>query len=566
MIRNPIIPGFNPDPSIIRVGADYYIATSTFVWQPGIRLFHSTDLARWTLVGHALQEGAHELRGLDANAGIWAPSLSYDPTGSLFYLTYSLVRSTAAHYFDVDNFVVTAPDIAGPWNGPIYLNSVGIDPSLFHDDDGCHWLVTLEWDPREGYEHPGAIVLEEYDAGRRQLHGPTRRIFRGATDRGCLEGPHLYKRDGYYYLMAAEGGTGFGHGVTLARSRDIAGPYEPGPVNPFLTSNPARHFGRNDREYIRPGFYNPHAELQKAGHGSLVSTPGGEWYVAHLCSRPLAGPQQWSVLGRETALQQVEWTDDGWLRLTAGGVVARRTTPGPAGGTGRPTGPAYERVRDDFDNPSIDRRLSTLRRPASDDWLTLTRRPGALTLRGGEAPTSRFDVSLVATQLQDFTAVAETRVSVEPSHFSHSAGLIVYYDNDNFAYVRVYLSESLSSTAVGVVLVEQGVKREFLLDRAAVERGDVVLQARLDHGALQFWWHAPDDGHARPLGPVIDATYMSDEAARGFTGTMIGLACVDSYRRDLMAHFAYLDVQHGVADGGPELRRLQGSRLDGHSP
>ena len=181
----------------------------------------------------------------------------------MFYLAYSLVRSTAADYFDVDNFLVTAADIAGPWSEPVYLNSLGFDPSFFHDDDGRHWLVTLEWDPREGYEHPGAIVLEEFDAERQALPGPTTRISRGATDRGCLEAPHLYQRNGFYYLMTAEGGTGYGHGVTLARSREITGPYEPGPVNPFLTSNPAPYFGRNDRDYLRPHLYNPRPSCRR---------------------------------------------------------------------------------------------------------------------------------------------------------------------------------------------------------------------------------------------------------------------------------------------------------------
>ena len=332
MIRNPVLPGFNPDPSIVRVGQDYYIATSTMVWQPGIRLHHSTDLASWTLLGHALVGGVHELRGLDSNAGIWAPSLTFDSVDGLFYLAYSVMHSTTARYFDVHNFVLTAPDIGGPWSPPAYLSSVGFDPSFFHDDDGRHWVVTLEWDPRDGYEHPGAIVLDEFDAIDRRLVGETRRIYRGGSDRGCLEGPNLYKRDGYYYLIAAEGGTGFGHGVTIARSRDVSGPYVPGPGNPFLTSNPAPHFGRNDQDHLRPHLFNPNADLQKAGHGSLVETPTGKWYVAHLCARPL-GPAHRSVLGRETALQQVEWTDDGWLRLTTGDTVAQLSTPAPAEST-----------------------------------------------------------------------------------------------------------------------------------------------------------------------------------------------------------------------------------------
>jgi xylan 1,4-beta-xylosidase len=544
VIRNPVLRGFNPDPSITRVGEDYYLATSTLVWQPGIRLFHSTDLASWSLIGHGLTAGEHDLRGLASHQGIWAPCLTFSRAEGLFYLTYSLVHSTTAQYFDVDNFVVTTSDVHGPWSRPVYLNSIGFDPSFFHDDDGRHWLLTLEWDPRDGYEHPGAIVLEEFDAERKELRGSTSRIYRGGSDRGCLEAPHLYRRSGFYYLMAAEGGTGYGHSVTLARSRDIDGPYQPAPVNPFLTSNPAPHFGRNDRDFLRPQLYNPHADLQKAGHGCLVDTPTGEWYVAHLCARPLE-PNQRSVLGRETAIQKVEWTDDGWLRLTTGGTLPRLLTLGLANKTYSTAQIDHERLHDDFDGPAIDIRFSTLRRPWSGDWASLSRRRGALSIKGGEALTSRFDVSVVATQLQAFDAVAETQVSLRPRHFSHSAGLAVLYDNKNFAYLRLYHSESLRSNALGIVLVKEGTKQELLADRAAVDSDEVVLQVRVQHGALQFGWRLPNEAFLHEIGPEIDATYMSDEATRGFTGTMIGMACVDSYRRNVLAHFDYFDLQHG---------------------
>jgi xylan 1,4-beta-xylosidase len=544
MIRNPILPGYNPDPSIVRVGEDYYLATSTFVWQPGIRLFHSTDLATWSLMGHGLTAEEHDLRGLASHQGIWAPCLTFSTTEALFYLAYSLVHSTTADYFDVDNFLVTAPDINGPWSRPVYLNSIGFDASFFHDDDGRHWLLTLEWDPRDGYEHPGAIVLEEFDAERQELRGSTTRIYRGGTDRGCLEAPHLYRRNGFYYLMAAEGGTGYGHGVTLARSRDIAGPYQPGPVNPLLTSNPVPHFGRNDHDFLRPQLYNPYADLQKAGHGCLVDTPIGEWYVAHLCARPLE-PDHRSVLGRETAIQKVEWTEDGWLRLATGGTIAGLLTPGLSGKTYSDQPIDHERLRDDFDGPAIDFRFSTLRRPITEDWASLSRRQGALSLKGGEALTSRFDVSLVATQLQEFDAVAETQVSLTPRHFSHSAGLAVLYDEKNFAYLRLYYSESLGSTAVGIVLVKVGTKQELLTDRVAVNTAEVVLHVQVRHGTLQFGWRLPSEEMLRDIGPEIDATYMSDESTRGFTGTMIGMACVDAYRRNVIADFDYFDLQHG---------------------
>ena len=426
----------------------------------------------------------------------------------------------------------------------MYLNSIGFDPSFFHDDDGRHWLLTLEWDPRDGYEHPGAIVLEEFDAEHQELCGPTTRIYRGGTDRGCLEAPHLYRRNGFYYLMAAEGGTGYGHGVTLARSRDIAGPYQPGPVNPFLTSNPAPHFGRNDHDFLRPQLYNPYAELQKAGHGCLVDTPTGEWYVAHLCARPLE-PDHRSVLGRETAIQKVEWTEDGWLRLTTGGTLARLSTPGLSG-TAYPDPPIdHERLRDDFDGPAIDIRFSTLRRPLTEDWASLSRRRAALSIRGGEALTSRFDVSVVATQLQAFDAVAARSEEVSTEKVAHSAGLVVLYDEKDFAYLRLYYSESLRSTAVGIVLVKAGTKQELLADRVAVDTSEVVLHVRVRHGVLQFGWRLPSEVVLRDIGPEIDGTYMSDETTRGFTGTMIGMACVDSYRRTVIADFEFFDLQHG---------------------
>jgi xylan 1,4-beta-xylosidase len=169
-----------------------------------------------------------------------------------------------------------------------------------------------------------------------------------------------------------------------------------------------------------------------------------------------------------------------------------------------------------------------------------------LSLAGGEALTSRFEVSLVAARLQALHAVAETRVSIALRHFSHSAGLVVFYDNENFAYLRLYRSESLRANAVGIVLVEGGTKRELLLDRVCVPGHEVIMRVQIDDGVLQFLCRRPEDADFHPIGPVIDGTYMSDEATRGFTGTMVGMACVDSYRRDVVAQFEYFDLQHGA--------------------
>ena len=460
-----------------------------------------------------------------------------------FCVVFSVMRNQTGEQFDVSNFLVTADDIRGPWSEPTYLNGLGFDASLFHDDDGRTWLVTLEWDPREGYEHPGAIVLEEFDPAARALTGPIRRISRGSTDRGCLEAPLLFRREGWYYLMTAEGGTGFGHSVALARSRAIEGPYEPAPVNPMITSSPAPYVARGDRDFLRPELFNPEAELQKAGHGSVVETPDGEWYVAHLSARPLPGTLR-SMLGRETSLQKVRWTADGWLELVAGGTLAGATTEGPAG-VDLPDGPRVPpAVHDDFDGPELDVRLATLRTPATPDWADLTTRPGHLRLHGRDSLFSRFDVSLVAARLQAFTATASTQVEFTPEHFSHAAGLTVFYDDANWVYLRIYASESLGCRALGILEAEGGRRIGHRDDRVPLPDGPIVLRAEIDNGSVLFSWHPPGEEPHR-IGSGIDVSRLADEPLRGFTGTMVGITCQDAARRTATADFDFFRLVHG---------------------
>ncbi|HEY1405140.1 MAG TPA: glycoside hydrolase family 43 protein, partial [Spirochaetota bacterium] len=279
-IHNPVLPGFHPDPSILRVGNDFYIATSTFEWFPGVMIHHSQDLVNWEFCVTPLDRVSQlDLIGNPDSCGIWAPCLSHD--GQLFHLIYTDVKNTDGIYKDSHNFLVTAPTIHGPWSEPIFMNSSGFDPSLFHDDDGRKWFVNVRWDHRKGKDPFGGIVLQEYDPSAKKLSGPIKTIFTG-TPIGLNEGPHLYKRNGWYYLLTAEGGTFTEHAVTFARSRSIAGPYELHPQNPILTA-----------------YGYPVEELQRAGHASLVDTPNGEWYLAHLCGRPLPKLfQKRCILGR----------------------------------------------------------------------------------------------------------------------------------------------------------------------------------------------------------------------------------------------------------------------------
>jgi xylan 1,4-beta-xylosidase len=413
-IQNPILTGFNPDPSFIRVGSDYYIANSTFEWFPAVRIHHSTDLIHWRLLTHILTRPSQlDLRGAFPSNGVWAPCLSYD--GSLFYLIYTNVLNRKPRFWDCVNYLVTAPQITGPWSEPTILNNVGFDPSLFHDSNGRKWLLVMQQDPREGYSHFGGIALQEYSPSAHALIGSPQIIFTG-TALGTTEGPHLYQYNGWYYLICAEGGTGLNHAVTVARSHQITGPYEVDPENPMLTS--ANH---------------PDLALQKAGHASLVQTQTNEWYLAHLCARPLP-PTGRCMLGRETGLQKVTWTADGWLRLAAGGNSPQVTVQAPS--LPANVWPPDADI-DQFDAAELNPEFQSPREPMDGSWLTLAERPGFLRLRGRMSPNSRFNLSMVARRIGAFHVFAETCVEFAPQDQLQAAGLLAFYDEMEWYWLAV---------------------------------------------------------------------------------------------------------------------------------
>ena len=529
-IENPVLRGFNPDPSILRVEDEYYIATSSFEWFPGVPIYHSRDLAHWELVSHAVTRVSQiDMRGYPASCGIWAPCLSY--SDGKFYLIYTDVRSRGA-YKDTFNYLITAEDIAGEWTEPIFLNSTGFDPSLFHDADGKKWLVNMLCDYREGKNPFGGISLQEYSEKERKLVGPVYTIYRG-TALGKTEGPHLYRHGGYYYLMVAEGGTGYGHAVTLARAQNLTGPYETAPNNPILTS-------RDD--LLQP--------LQRAGHGSLVETRNGEWYMAHLCGRPIPqtaraeglSTQRRCILGRETAIQRMRWTADGWLELADGGHHPQARVPGP--GLPACTVPARP-VRDDFDTPKLGIVYQSLRIPLDARMMSLTERPGYLRLRGRESMSSLFRQSLVARRQQSICCPASTAVEFEPASIRQMAGLICLYDTENFYYLRVSRDEKLGK-CLGIVACDDGrfgypLKAEISLQG----RKRIWLAARIDFDRLQFSYSL-DGQQWETVGPELDASILSDEygtgAGRGsFTGSFIGMCCQDLNAVGAPADFDYFD-------------------------
>lgn len=548
MIRNPVLPGFNADPSILRVGEDFFIATSTFEWFPGVAVYHSRDLEHWRLRSHALTRSSQlELRGVQGSGGVWAPCLRFREGEGLFYLAWTKVRNARAAAFDLRNYLVTAPSVDGPWSEPIYLNASGFDPCIFFDDGpdgtGRAWVLNLEWEFRKGYEHPGWIVLQEYSLERMRLVGPIRRIYHGGTDRGCMEGPTLFKKDGWYYLITAEGGTGYGHAAVLARSRDIGGPYEADPEGPFLSA--AKDFGaRGERDFLKPRCYNPEASMQKTGHASLIDTGKGEWYLAHLGARPLM-PEMRCVLGRETSLRKACWTKDGWLQ-TEGGRLPLLEVPSPSGIAPCPEPGAGVSSPEDFDASALPIDFYSLRSAPDLSWLDLASRPGWLRLRGRESLRSLHEQSLVARRVQHFSFRVETSMEFRPEVFQSMAGLVLMLGSDDWYYLRKYWSESLGGPELGIMTCAGEAEDELLEHRLAL-RGlsdRVFLAAEVEGGRdLAFSWSL--DGRSwENIGPVLDFTRLSDECStQAFSGTFCGLCVQDLSGAGAWADFDYFGYE-----------------------
>ena len=525
MITNPIIRGFNPDPSIVRIGDDYYVATSTFEWFPGVQIHHSRDLVNWRLVARPLNRPSQlDLRGVPDSCGVWAPCLTY--ADGLFHLVYSVVLrygrttvcgSESLAYRDFSNYLVTSPVIDGDWSDPIFLNSSGFDPSLFHDDDGRKYLVNMLWDHRPGRKNFAGIVLQEYLPARQALTGERRLIFAG-EGLDFVEGPHLFRRDGWIYLLVAEGGTGWNHAALLARSRCLEGPYTVCPHGPLVTSR-----GR------------PDIALQRAGHGDLVETPDGRWLLTYLCGRPLAG-SRCCVMGRETAIQPVVWTQDGWLETATGHALPQHEIAWTA-----EAAETNQVCSHDFASPVLPLEFQWLRSPRPQHLFSLTQRPGFLRLFGRDTVGSAFDQALVARRQQAFRFSAQTRLDYEPRNFQQSAGLILYYNAAKFHYLCVGRDEVLGRY-LSVVSVVPGPEAGGRVSQAfALPAGPVDIRAEVDGDRLQFGFRLAGQDAWTWLPGTLSMSPLSDEAGDpdqpSFTGTFVGMACQDLSGEGLPADF-----------------------------
>ena len=503
--RNPILHGFYPDPSVTRAGRDFYLVNSTFAWFPGLPVWKSRDLVHWTQIGNAIDRpGQLDFKRLGLSRGVFAPSISWH--AGTFYIVNTCVDCGG-------NFLVTATDPAGPWSDPAWLPQLegGIDPALFFDEDGSAWIVNNGPPPGKPlYEGHRAIWVQRFDPRTLKTFGPRTMLVNGGVDiakkPAWIEGPHILKKNGWYYLTCAEGGTAEGHSQVVLRSRQPEGPYVAFGGNPILTQRDL------PRDRTMP--------VTSAGHAQLVDTPDGRWWATFLATRPYTG--DFYNTGRETFLLPVEWRD-GWPRITGPGQAipyARRAPHLPADRAPVPTAGAL-RVRDDFSGRKLPLSWMQMRNPRERWW-----RLAGGTLRIDPRPVRLGDnanPSLLARRQQHMNATATTELRSCPAAQSEEAG-IAALQNDDFWYL---LALQRNGGSTRLVLKRRAGGADPAAGTVVAEvpwrcGGPLRLRIAANGGAYGFSY-AQAGGAWRQLGPSQDGTILSTRSAGGFVGAMMGL-------------------------------------------
>lgn len=493
--RNPVLPGFYPDPSAIRVGEDYYLVTSSFEFFPGVPIFHSKDLVNWNQLGHVLNRPSQlNLDDIIPSRGIWAPTLRYHE--GVFYMITTFVDNDKEQH----NFYVTATDPAGEWSDPVWLEDApGIDPSLFFDDDGKVYY-TGNRVPPEGQDYPKHmdIWLQEIDLKSGRLVGPKHSIWQGALKVGhAQEGSHIYKIGGWYYVLIAEGGTGHTHAVTIARSRSVLGPYEGNKANPILTH---RHLGRS-------------YPIVNVGHAELVETQHGDWWMFCLASRTCGG--YYRNLGRETFLTPVSWENE-WPVVNPGkGVVEFETAAPDLPEQKWPQSPA----RDDFTDGELALIWNFLRTPRGEFW-SLSSHPGYLRLQlKPERLSDLANPSFVGRRQQHLSFRAAADMTFGPQAEGEVAGLVLL-QNENYHF-RYELGLEAGKPALRLIERRNGQEKEFASVPYNSERVQLKVEARGQN--YSFFYRADERDKWNLLLGGANGTVLSTDLAGGFTGAYMGM-------------------------------------------
>lgn len=487
--RNPVIPGFYPDPSICRVGEDYYLVNSSFEFFPGVPLYHSRDLISWEQIGHVLTRKSQlPLEGCPNSGGIFAPTIRYHE--GRFYMVTTNVTG-GGHFF------VWTDDIRGEWSDPVWVKQMGIDPSLFWDDDGKVYFQSTFFDKETGRQ---CIGQSEIDLETGALLTETRPLWFG-TGGKCPEGPHLYKRNGVYYLMIAEGGTEYGHMETLARSRNVWGPFESCPHNPIVTQ----------RDFM-PDYTDPTSDvIQGVGHADLVDDPKGNWWLVFHGFRP--SQSMLHHIGRETMVAPVEWDSDGWLTVNGGKPI----TPVMElpGGDGFLPQTDFSFSEDFTKESTLSARWAYLRDPVEEHYHF----SDGLVLTGGDPLEGRGAPTFAGVRQRQFTGTVTAEAEIFPENDRQEAGITVYHTGEHH---------------YDLVVTCRGGKRVALLRRRVCdllvesdcvelpESGSLTLQIRSDRLHYEFFAGAAD-GELRSLGKARTQPLSTEVMAGTFTGCFFGM-------------------------------------------
>lgn len=493
--HNPILSGTHPDPSVCRVDSTYYLATSTFEYSPGIPIFQSKDLVHWKLISHVFtRPGQLDLTGMASSDGVYAPVIRYY-RGTFYVVTSLVVRNPRK----IKNVLLTAPSPRGPWSDPIALTDDlvwGIDPSLFFDDDGkCYFTANRK--PLDGEKHPGhrQICLQELDLKTQQLVGEVIVLSEGSlVNARNPEGPHIYKKDGAYYLLFAEGGTEMGHSICISKSSNVRGPYENYAYNPLLTH---RNLGNT-------------VEIQNVGHGEIVETQQGEWWMVCLGSRIRQG---FSILGRETFLVPLTWEKEAFPVVSPGVGRVQSVERRPALPADQP---AVIPASEQFENDSLPLIWNFLRTPRKPFW-SLNERPGYLTMTLlPEEISQPVSPAFVGRRIlhHSFTAIAKFEFT--PKTPNEAAGTVLLNDQqNNYQFVK-----TLEKGRAIVKVMERKQGQETVLAHQEIAPGKLVYLKIVAHDqTFSFYYSTTPDQWKLLLGNTPGQVM----GFREFTGAYVGL-------------------------------------------
>ena len=500
--KNPVISGFHPDPSVCRVGDDYYLVTSSFAYFPGVPLFHSKDLIHWEQIGHCLTRPSQlKLGNCWLSGGIYAPTIRYN-NGTFYMITTNVS--------DKGNFIVRTQNPAGEWSDPVWLKQQGIDPSLYFEDGKCYMTSNPD----------NTIYLCEINPDTGEQLTPSKAIWQGTGGR-YPEAPHLYKKDGWYYLLIAEGGTEYGHKVTIARSRNIYGPYLGNPSNPILT-----HINMNAQS-------NP---IQGTGHADIVEAADGSWWMVCLAFRPQSGLHH--VLGRETFLAPVRWDEGAWPVVNGDGTINLDMKCA--------TLPQQEMNKSTFSTNFGEKKLGLewnyLRNLQPDNY-SLSARKGWLRLK---ATTVTLDDSasptFVGRRQEHINFTASTSVELNKAAAGDEAGLSVYMDPS--AHYDLFVSPSSAKNRQKLILRYHLGMMKHQASEIELPTGQVNLRVVGNKDCYSFYYST--DGKQYLLLDRINTWYLSSETNGGFTGVYLGMyAQTWSKSTKAMADFDIFDYQPG---------------------